>query len=63
MQACGPSGLARTRSTIAGTAAGSTAIGVLPVPLVARLPINRVPNFSHYEAIRAENVTGASSEP
>jgi hypothetical protein len=55
-----PSGHARTRSTIARTSAGITVIGVLPVPLVARLSLNSVPSSSHCGAVCETGVTGSS---
>ena len=41
------SGRPQTRSPVARTTARVTAIGVLPVPLVARLVTNSVPDASH----------------
>jgi hypothetical protein len=59
-QACSPSGRAWTRSATARTVAGFTAIWRAARSLGRSPAIDRVPNFSHYEAIRAENETGAS---
>src|ERR1700733_5659436 len=54
-----PPGHTRTRSTNARTMAGVTVIWRAAVPF-GRSPVtNRVSNFSHYELIRAGNVTGS----
>ena len=59
-RAPGMSGRAQARSAIPRTSAGLTAIGVLPVPSVARLsPVSSVASSPHHEVTRRADPIGS----